>query len=630
MKTDDLLFYLALIRSSVGIQSFFWMLLRCLPIFHNHNSEMETLVYETELKEIGYSQTRFHHQSHFTYDDLHLPEYDLPIEIPSSWARVVRKIVDNVRAKLRFGSPLLPSYTRRKNIGYESARRFIASTGRDKDQNSITTFDLEHHYATTGEQTQGPCEVRQVWRFNELKPRFYYAQGATSYHASKYMKQIANVFMDSNPSTRTANRTDPTSYINMTYNDQNHVVIWDLTSFTTNLSELPFFLSHLIQAIDQEFGDSATIPIIDLRDGLQHVKLQDLMQTYLEECTIGSEFSIERLTDIQPGFDDIYRSQNSGLLGVPGNIGFSTTLHGYIAAQLLGPENTVAIGDDAIGCVDDPESLIQHIQELGIIQREKFGVMGPHEDGQVQSIRFLKRLMTRENDGLFLHSLLPLPIMPLLTQVIPEHNLRPRDFEYRDRVKKIVVIAYSLNMNPEFADALEDPTFRTLSQHYFMKLYNTHSLPPRGALPGHFVIRPDGDRVRIPWLIPPIIIKPTPGIQLTWLKQLFMDSTGYYELPAFHSPEQLIVPRFVPGDVFLATKSRALTILEDFGVVRLENHVELTKERTQQNFDVLERWISGHGTRVSIVTALMYPPKWFDAYIPEQSVFEDTSLGAHF
>lgn len=28
--------------------------------------------------------------------------------------------------------------------------------------------------------------------------------------------------------------------------------------------------------------------------------------------------------------------------------------------------------------------------------------------------------------------------------------------------------------------------------------------------------------------------------------------------------------------------------------------------------------------------ALMYPPKWYDAYIPEQSVFEDTSLGAHF
>jgi len=39
---------------------------------------------------------------------------------------------------------------------------------------------------------------------------------------------------------------------------------------------------------------------------------------------------------------------------------------------------------------------------------------------------------------------------------------------------------------------------------------------------------------------------------------------------------------------------------------------------------------SGHGTRVSIVTALMYPPKWFDAYIPEQSIIEDTSLGAHF
>jgi len=633
LSHDDILIFVALVTSSTGIRSFFWMLIRCIPMPSDHNEETRLLVELTEAKEIGYSQSRFCHEQIFTYQDLLRPVQDLPINITPSWSRVVRQMVDNVRSKLRFGSPLLPSYTKRKNIGYESARHFMSLTGQGENHTNITPFELERYYARTGVKTSGPCEVRSTWRFNELKPRFYYAQGATSYHASKYMKEIAKVFMDSNPSSREKSRTYPTEYMNLAEQDHLHIVIWDLTSFTTNLSELPYFLAHFAWALDSEYGQSDTIPIVDLHEGLLHVRLSDLLMDYVESCTIGSKFSMERLSPLHEV--EIFSSQNSGLLGVPGNIGFSTTLHGYIAAQCLGPENTVAVGDDACGATEDPEDIISTIQCLGIIQREKFGIMHPPDrsDDSSQWLRFLKRRLERGPDGLTLDQLLPLPLLPLLTGVIPEHNARPRDFSFRDRVKKIVTIASSLNSNPLFIDELGDKRFHMIVQELFIKMYRAHSLPVRGSLPG-FIVNHNGESIRIPWVVPPIIIhQPSPTFNVDWL-QILWDSRPqrFFELPMMDVERELLhFPRFQAGDRFVAHKSRVLTILEDFEVIETEAFVELVENYSNENFEKLKRWIRSELKAPVVVRALKSIPDWALTYVTsEQSSMEMADLGHVF
>jgi len=43
----------------------------------------------------------------------------------------------------------------------------------DKEEHELTTLDLELMKMKTGIEVGGDCEMRMVWKYNELKPRFY-------------------------------------------------------------------------------------------------------------------------------------------------------------------------------------------------------------------------------------------------------------------------------------------------------------------------------------------------------------------------------------------------------------------------------------------------------------------------
>jgi len=56
----------------------------------------------------------------------------------------------------------------------------------DKEEHELTTLDLELMKMKTGIEVGGDCEMRMVWKYNELKPRFYYCQGGTAYWPSRF------------------------------------------------------------------------------------------------------------------------------------------------------------------------------------------------------------------------------------------------------------------------------------------------------------------------------------------------------------------------------------------------------------------------------------------------------------
>jgi hypothetical protein len=59
-----------------------------------------------------------------------------------------------------------------------------------------TMLDVEKFYHINGEHPQGYTELRSVWRYNDLKPRCYYAMGPTHYQAAKYIQPIFNSLVD--------------------------------------------------------------------------------------------------------------------------------------------------------------------------------------------------------------------------------------------------------------------------------------------------------------------------------------------------------------------------------------------------------------------------------------------------
>jgi hypothetical protein len=59
---------------------------------------------------------------------------------------------------------------------------------------------------------------------------------------------------------------------------------------------------------------------------------------------------------------------------------------------------------------------------------------------------------------------------------------------------------------------------------------------------------------------------------------------------------------------FVADKSRVLTILEDFGVVRIENFVELVRDYDRENRR-LRSWLRGESRAMVVVQALANMPE---------------------
>jgi len=499
-----------------------------------------------------------------------------------AWVSTARRFGESIISQLgRWSHLVYPVVQRKKNTSQETARLLLLDGYPHKDDiREITTADLERHFYETGVKIQGAAEMRSAWKFNDLKARCYYCPGGNQYWDARYVRSIAVVFMDANPVTHTDRRSDPSTIYHM-LEDTEDVVLWDLESFTTTLSELRYFLYWLCRYLeDSLYVQQHPLRLFDYRQGVIEAPIFELLDQYNKTVNEQAEFSIFRLIDDTLDSGTRYM-QNSGMLGVPGNIGFSTTLHGLHTAAFCGDTKSVCVGDDAKGFTHEKESLKAHIRVLGKIHPDKFDELGVIADGDERHTwKFVKRPLMRDAYGLHRGYLYKLPIYPIVYGIVPE-NRTARDWDnMSDRIHKFVSMVgsffWELFRYPQTDDMTETDFDAMIDMicHWYCKL----KIPLNGAFPGHQV----AGEVTLRMSVPPVT-KYDPR-QVDWSEELWdRRPQKYFSVPMRVMTQ--VAPPESPylGERFLATSSMFLGAMEDIGCIQKGNMVVELLESTEDN-----------------------------------------------
>lgn len=181
--------------------------------------------------------------------------YSIYYPIAPGWSAYAKNLVNRFVVRIGKMGIVYPHVQRGKNMSVDTCRALYEDGySGDRSWKDFRTLDLEIHKYRTGREIQGHCEMRNIWRFNELKPRFYYATGGTCYWKSRYMKRFAVALMECMTSSQEQRRSHPEG-IEYSIEDDDYVMLWDYSAFTTSLSELKLFLYYLIKNLEDQFED---------------------------------------------------------------------------------------------------------------------------------------------------------------------------------------------------------------------------------------------------------------------------------------------------------------------------------------------------------------------------------------
>jgi hypothetical protein len=592
-------------NSSVAARSLLWMFLRTVVEPNNHNEFQET-VDSTFISEFSASQICFSRVQIFDYEDL-AGHSDIERPLAPPWAAFARQVARNFAYKIRRFHDLYPAVQRSKCTSRESGQLY-QRVYPEAEITKVTTRDLEVHYGHTGHEIHGGCELRMAWKFNDLKPRFYYAQGGFAYFKSRYMKPFAVALMESIRSTREHLRRDPANLLSVHYLD--FFTLWDFKAFTTNLSELKFFLYHLIQGV-YETGVS-NIFVIDYHQGKIELDPIEMLNEYNEHANVQDLFSICRVIDrVAFNLDDTinFYQQNSGMLGVAGNIGFSTACHGYHVCRICKEGSCVCVGDDACGATeDDPElELIPEMLKLGVIERSKFFKFYPEDSGPG---RFLKRGLWREG-SLFMNFLLNIPLSIYADANIGQRTCPPK-FGLDDRRFKIASqtgsLWWKLNTLSYEYQFTEDDLF--LLRSYLKIIYSALHLPVSGSVPGFRLFDENKRPYSSTYFIPPITDLFDPRVD-DWADYLLTRFVGYITIPVITEEFTPTLP--LQGDVCYMPYTRGIRVLEDLGILKTsEMRNRLFVHSDVSRLSVIQYLRGNYGYRklVEVIVTHTIPDHW--------------------
>jgi len=565
--------YHPLFRSTI------WIFARTIPEPPDHD-EYLTVVESTFFKEFRAATTIFSDYQLFQYGDFLL---DTPIERPTAppFAKSVRRIIDSFSVRMRRLGVLYPNVQRTKNVSMETGVAY--GVYRQSDPQKVTTKDLEVLYGESGIQIGGCCELREAWKFNDLKPRLYYCQGGRDYFKSRYTKPIALLLLECIQTTKYNRRIDPTTELGADLAEW--ITTWDLASFTTNLSELKFFLYWFARGLEDRC--CGQIELFDYHLGQVFVDIWDLIDEYNEVVNCHSPFSIWKIIDrfaFAADFEvEDYVQSNSGSLGVAGNIGFSMANHGTVIEMSFGPDSSVCVGDDAFTIHQEaPEQvIIPTISYLGDIQYEKFESLEPEDFGP---FRFLKRAIYREPSGrLYIDFLLNLPIPNYVDEQLG-HRTPPIDFSPFARMKKFAIQTGQLLWS--LCDLPLEQTERIPLDFlgwYLKHGYRRLGLPQNGALPG-FQLRIPGrkDSERVMFAIPSLLFHEYDPRAVDWLEFQFTKIQAAYMIPV-KTPRGWKPKIPDPGDIIYTPQMKLWSALEDMGYVTTKKVYEMVFVLDQDN-----------------------------------------------
>jgi len=258
-----------------------------------------------------------------------------------------------------------------------------------------------------GYPLEGENEMRTKWKYQDNKPRPYYAIGSTDFFRCGIARKICNKLADMFPNTHRHEKLDVSRLI---VNPGDDALIYDLTAFTSNLSELKFFLDDLIRFIEDECGD----PYIEcaVAGDIHYVRLSIIMHC-VNLSNKDVHFSIAKKV-YNTAESYFVQGFSSGLLGVYTNIILSTVLHGILASIISGgfSRNRCA-GDDGVIILptDEIEAAIPMIQSIGDIAYWKFfNTINRADPYKV----FLKRPFALVGETIFSKEMVPLPSVEAL------------------------------------------------------------------------------------------------------------------------------------------------------------------------------------------------------------------------
>lgn len=566
-------------------RSLCWMFARTLP-------ECPDWKEAPELYESGFYKEFMASQIVFWEDQIR--DYSSLMGLPSlryisyPRARECRRVAINLAWRIGRLGVLYPTVQRKKSVGRHTAQLYMDYHPEVHRHGDVSTVDLERHYYRHGVKLPGPSEMRVAWKFNDLKPRVYYAQGGDAHFAGRYAKRLAIALMESNPITEMKRRRNPEYYLSM--DEDEYLTYWDYESFTTNLSELKFFLYYVAMSLnDLAVHD---LRLFDYVEGLIHVSPVEVLLKYNEEVNVQAQFSVHRVVERLglevAGSSVVFRQQNSGMLGVAGNIGFSTGNHGYVLLEEIGPDKGVCVGDDAFGITKEKpdEALIPAMSEIGPIHPDKFGRVDPCEE---RPFRFLKRAFYRNPDGSFFkEELLVFPLAPFIDGNMDHRDVHG-DVSIESRVFKVVTsvgqLLWSVHGHPELyqeEDMKEIRIFLNATYHFL-------SIPSHGFLPGHKI--KFGDEIKVArFAAPSIMFDEYSPIAIDWVDWLCMTNTNSNVLVPVYGP-MFIPNKPEQGDRIVVSTDRFWTALEDVGIIEMRKLCEYRSMGDSSTVRDLKRWM---------------------------------------
>jgi hypothetical protein len=365
---------------------------------------------------------------------------------------------------------------------------------------------------------------------------------------------------------------------------------WDLASFTTRLNDLRFFLHALISEI-RCMGD-VKIRVWE-RQGVKSISLCDHLDEYNLSMCYYPEFSFERFIEFAEDTTTTLMSRQGGLLGVPGNIGFSTSLHGFVSEMTTGTGKSVCVGDDAAAVGLHEAGLValtEQIQRIGLIPDDKFGrisIANPYG-------RFLKRgLSMDQQDGVVLHDYLPsMPNMVELLGVNVPDRTQSQEVTYFRAKKMVQDVARVLWFFHHHPDQTTDGDINTLS-NFAIKAYQVFNLPGCGSLPGGCRIKePSGSEASVQFTIPPIPKQEYDPRIVDWVDHLLRTrKSRFMQIPRLSEhPMKISLDTLGPCQ---ATGSPLLAFLEDHGLVTKVRSVEYIDLEVESHRRKIKRFLEG-------------------------------------
>jgi hypothetical protein len=297
-------------------------------------------------------------------------------------------------------------------------------------------------------------EVRWAWKYNDLKPRVYYARGPDQYYSSRYIQEIFNIFIDQFPVTNRFERFHTSS---VRGEAQDTCFIYDYSAFTSTIQEVSHFIRSLALV-----SRGVKVRILDTRYGIETHDLEEILMDYVSKCNDFVPFDPSRLEDYD---QDSYPIHTCGMLGVPGNISSCTLCHGIHLMQIVkSMRKCKAVGDDAFGwkelLLGDKRDTISALRSIGRIAEPKTEWFGPRQEIEGEDSdrtwNYIKRPATRVENRLVTREQASWPpIEVMLSSSGDFHTVYPpRD--PREKVKKCANMLRSFVMQFRFMDPDEE------------------------------------------------------------------------------------------------------------------------------------------------------------------------------